>query len=433
MRDDVAVRPGEEEVSEWREVELGGLCIRVTSGGTPKRARPDYYAEAGDGFAWIKSSELRDGYVRGSSEHISRLGLDESSAKLLPAGCVLVAMYGATAGRVGLLEIEAAVNQAVCALVLDPKAANSVFVFHALRNLYGELAANAAGAAQQNLNAEVIRRFRIVAPSVGTQERVAGFLSAFDELIEINERRIELLEDLTRSLYREWFVRFRFPGHEHVDLVASELGTIPQGWLVGALDGLCSMIQAGQTPKRSVAKNWDGGTIPWFKTGELRDGPLLDSDERVTEAANSRMFEPPAIFMAIYGSPTVGRLGWVTEPCSCNQASLALRTREPDTSQEWLWYQLLELRAQFNSMAQGAAQQNISKEKVASTRVALPPRELLVAFSAAVSPMREQWHVLAATNRRLASTRDLLLPRLVTGRLDISDLDLGELLPAEVA
>jgi type I restriction enzyme S subunit len=241
------------------------------------------------------------------------------------------------------------------------------------------------------------------------------------------------LEDLARSLYREWFVRFRFPGHQAGKVVDSELGPIPQGWTVTSLGNVCSLVRSGSTPRRSVARNWDGGVTPWFKTGELRDGPLTDSLEHVTTASGARLFEPDTILMAIYGSPTVGRLGWVTRRCSCNQAALAIRALDPDQEQDWIWYQLVALRGHFNSMAQGAAQQNISKEKVVETRVVLPPPAVRRAFADTAGATRRLWHALSHAKDALATTRDLLLPRLVTGRLDLSGIDLGDLLPSERA
>jgi type I restriction enzyme S subunit len=288
-----------------------------------------------------------------------------------------------------------------------------------------------AGSSNPSLNRNHAHNQQVTCPQVGTQRRIAAVLSAFDELIEINERRIALLEDLARSLYREWFVRFRFPGHEDVGLVDSELGPIPEGWEVRPLGQVCSLLRSGGTPRRSVGANWDGGATPWFKTGELTDRPLFDSLEHVTGASGARVFDPPAIFMAIYGAPTVGRLGWVTQPSSCNQAAIAMRANNPEREQDWLWYELEAMRGHFNAMAQGAAQQNIGKEKVEGTRVLVPAAVPLESFVAAVRPLRDLWEKLAAQVARFAATRDLILPRLVTGRLDISDVDLGVLTPVE--
>jgi len=284
-----------------------------------------------------------------------------------------------------------------------------------------------------SLNQEIVSRISLRVPPSSIQRRVVAVLAAFDELIEINERRIELLEDLARSLYHEWFVRYRYPRHEYVELVDSETGVIPCDWRVQPLGDVCSTVRAGSTPRRSDPTNWDSGTVSWFKTGELRDGPLTDSIEKIAAKPGIRLFEPPMILMAIYGSPTVGRLGWATRTCSSNQAALALRAHNPTVAQEWLWFQLKSLRSHFNGMAQGAAQQNISKEKVVQTLVACPPSEVLRGFSERAGACRALWHDLHLENETLVKVRDLLLPRLVTGRLDISEIDLGDLLPAEAA
>jgi len=108
-----------------------------------------------------------------------------------------------------------------------------------------------------------------------------------------------------------------------------------------------------------------------------------------------------------------------------------LRAKNPEIEQDWLWYTLEGLRGHFNSMAQGAAQQNISKQKVAETAVSVPDIGLLRMFAERSRPLRDLWEKLAALNRQLIATRDLLLPRLVTGQLDISDIDLGVLTPEE--
>ena len=136
-------------MTQWRQVTIAELCARVTSGGTPSRKRPDYYTDAADGIPWVKSQELLDGAVRSTSEHISESGLQGSSAKLLPAGTVLMAMYGANVGQLGYLGIEATVNQAICAMVTDPEVTDSRYLFYALSEAREGLVAQAHGAAQQ--------------------------------------------------------------------------------------------------------------------------------------------------------------------------------------------------------------------------------------------------------------------------------------------
>jgi type I restriction enzyme S subunit len=158
----------------------------------------------------------------------------------------------------------------------------------------------------------------------------------------------------------------------------------------------------------------------------LWDAYLFESEERISEQAvaekKSRTFEAGTILMAIYGSPTVGRMGITTGRCACNQAALGM---QPDTRKVTFWmlyYKLMALRRDFNNKAQGAAQQNISKEKVAEMPVVLPDLETQSSFDQIVGPMQAMLRNLQERNRNLRATRDLLLPKLISGELDVSAL-----------
>jgi type I restriction enzyme S subunit len=255
------------------------------------------------------------------------------------------------------------------------------------------------------------------------QQRIAGILSAYDELIENSQRRIKILESMVRALYREWFVLFRFPGYEHHPRVASPLGEIPRGWDVRTLAELCSRMESGGTPRRGKAEYWEGGEIDWYKTGELWDSFLFGSQEKITaqgqRESTARIFEPGTILMAIYGSPTVGRMGILASPASCNQAALGLMANKELISQTYLFFVLFSLRDHFNSLAQGAAQQNISKEKVASALAVVPEPDIIELFNKYAEPMVTQIQLLQRQLRNLRRARDLLLPRLVSGQVAV--------------
>lgn len=269
-------------------------------------------------------------------------------------------------------------------------------------------------------------------PDLATQQGIVAILCAMDDLIESNRRRVEVLEEMTRAIYREWFVKFRGPGHESVPLVASVLGPIPEGWVVGKVDQLCSRVQAGATPRRSTPEFWAEPSVDWYKTGDLTDGVLLGSSEQLSDAGleAGRTFEPETILMAIYGSPTVGRLGLLTSKASANQAALGLVADPHACTTEYLWFVLESLRGHLNQIAQGAAQQNVSKEKVIGCDVVIPPREVVKSFTLRAAPCWRLSHELARQAAVLESLRDLLLPRLVTGQIDVSTLDLDGLVSA---
>ncbi len=269
----------------------------------------------------------------------------------------------------------------------------------------------------------------ILLPQIEDQRAILGVLDAMDDLIENNRRRVAVLEEMARAIYREWFVKFRYPGHEDVPLVDSTLGPIPEGWRTCTVNDLCSRIQAGSTPKRSEPAFWDDPEVDWYKTGDLTDSVLIHSSEQVSRTAllKGRVFDPETILMAIYGSPTVGRLGLVEEPSSANQAALGLVADDAVATTEYLWFVLSGLRGHLNVIAQGAAQQNVSKEKVATAEVLRPPLSLVLEFTEAV---RHPWrlsHVLQRESSKLTELRDLLLPKLVTGQIDLSALDLDAL------
>ncbi len=219
-------------MSEWRTATIADLCTRTGSGGTPSRSKSEYFCASPEGVPWVKSQELINRRIRASSEHITEAGLRGSSAKLVPAGSVLVAMYGATVGQLGYLDIEASTNQAICVLITDPSITDSRFLYYALMHAKGDLIAQAQGAAQQNLSQATIRQFRLRVPPLPLQRQIGSVLTAIDDLIENNGRRAEVLEKMARTVYGEWFVHFRYPGHEDVPLVDSPLGPIPDGWEV---------------------------------------------------------------------------------------------------------------------------------------------------------------------------------------------------------
>ena len=240
---------------------------------------------------------------------------------------------------------------------------------------------------------------------------------------------------MARAIYREWFVKFRYPGHSDVLIVDSPLGQIPEGWTEGKISDLCVRVQAGSTPRRSTPEYWNDSAIDWYKTGDLTDGVLLGSSEKLSEVglAAGRTFEPETILMAIYGSPTVGRLGLLTSRASANQAALGLVANIDVCTTEFLWFTLESLRGYLNQIAQGAAQQNVSKQKVIGCDVLIPPREVIENFTLTVAPVWRLSHELARSIASLESLRNLLLPKLVTGQIDVSTLDLDALLAGATA
>src|SRR6266404_207458 len=228
-------------------VTIESLCSKVTSGGTPSRSNARYWD--GGNIPWIKTGELHDGYVDDAEEYITEAGIEESSARIFPEDTVLMAMYGdgRTITSLGLLRNPAATNQACCAMIADPSKCDYRYLFFALKYHRRELLGRVVAGAQRNLSGGIIRNFEITWKPLNEQRRIAEILSTYDEKIADNKRRIELLDQSARLLFKEWFTRLRYPGHEHDKIVFG----VPDGWSQSVL-GEIAVCNAASHSARSL-------------------------------------------------------------------------------------------------------------------------------------------------------------------------------------
>lgn len=276
------------------------------------------------------------------------------------------------------------------------------------------------GSSQKALTISALNTLQIPLPPIKIQKRIAEILFKYDELIESNRRQIKLLEEAAQRLYKEWFVDLHFPGYETTPIHDG----LPEGWHICSISDVCERIQSGSTPSRKHASYWSKEGIRWFKTAELLDGYLFDSSEHITmeavEQTAVKMFPAGSILMAIYASPTLGRLGILTEDSTFNQAALGLVPDGRVVTREWLFLKLGELREEFNSLARGAGQQNISSEIVKKYPIVVPPVELMLKFESLVSPLfcarKEAQNIVLIAQE----ARDRLLPKLMSGEIEVS-------------
>ena len=267
--------------------------------------------------------------------------------------------------------------------------------------------------------------FLIDLPPLAIQLRIAGILSAYDELIENSQRRIRILEAMARALYREWFVHFRFPGHDTVPRVPSPLGEIPQGWEVKTV-GESFVISGGGTPSRKEEAFWKGGTIQWYSPSDLTGAGTMfmdDSSDHITERglaqSSARMF--PARSVMLTSRATIGAIAINTEPACTNQGFITCLPNER-VPLYFLFHWLTENVPTFQRMASGATFKEISRGVFKTIDFLQPPDTLVGQFEAAVTPMAEQALALQRQIQTLRRTRDLLLPRLLSGQIDVETL-----------
>ncbi|MEK9843966.1 restriction endonuclease subunit S [Thalassospira sp.] len=279
-----------------------------------------------------------------------------------------------------------------------------------------------SGSAQPFVGLDTLRQQQIsIHECLTTQRRIASILSAYDDLIENNTRRIAILEEMARRLYEEWFVHFRFPGHEDAAFIETEDGRVPEGWEYKPLGELYK-TSSGGTPNRKN-KAFYGGDIRWIKTKELLDGPIFESEEKITELglakSSAKIFPRHSVVVAMYGA-TIGQLGVLMHEASTNQACCALLPDEQGLGWEYAFLTLLNRRSELIDLRTGAAQQNISQAIIKSFPVLKPSENSLTLFKKSVSPLLQQSFLLLKKNNNLQAQRDLLLPKLISGEIDVS-------------
>jgi type I restriction enzyme S subunit len=267
-----------------------------------------------------------------------------------------------------------------------------------------------------------IKKYRFLLPPATIQGRIADILSAYDDLIENNTKRIKILEEMARSLYREWFVDFRFPGHEKVKLVESAIGRVPSGWAVHALDAITTMINRGVAPKYA-----DDGPELVLNQKCIRDQRLSLEPARkhISRVPTDKYVQPFDVLINSTGVGTLGRVAQVIEEipgCTVDTHVTVVRAAR-HIDPHFFGMSLLAKGQHFEAEATGATgQTELSRGRIGATELVVPPAPLQERFGGAIGPMRRTVHVLCKRNENLRRARDLLLPRLLAGEIDVSRL-----------
>jgi type I restriction enzyme, S subunit len=410
----------------WSVQPIDSLCTRVTSGGTPSRKVNAYYENGS--ILWIKSSELKDWYVHDSSEKITGDALGSSSAKLLPKDTVLLALYGdgRTITSLGILAKEAACNQACCAMICDTRKSHPHFLLYSLKCHRHELIGLASGASQRNLSGKLLRQFPIAVPPLPTQRKIAGVLSAYDDLIENNTRQIAILEEMAQAIYREWFVHFRFPGHEKVKFFDSPLGSIPEGWEVNELTAIGFVGRGRSRHRPRNEPSLYGGPYPFFQTGDIKGANthLWAHTQTYSDLglAQSKLWDAGTLCITIAANiaetAILARKG-------CFPDSVVGFIADPEKVDVVYVKMFLDsIKQSMQNASRGTTQDNLSVEKLLTFQIPTPPLVQIKAFRDAVTPLLQKSLALFKKSEVLRRTRDLLLHKLISGQLDVEELDI---------
>lgn len=409
-------------MDRWPEIKLKELCKAVTVGFVGSMA--DEYCEEGIPF-------LR-------SQNITPFQLNLRDIKFIPQSFhERIRKSTLRPGDVGIVRtgypgtacvIPADLPESNCSdlVILRPgKDLNPHFIAALFNSAFGKtlVGGNLVGAAQQHFNVTVAKELKLRIPPRAEQDKIAAVLVGICDLIANNQRRIALLESMAEEIYREWFVRMRFPGAKPETFVKG----LPQGWSNEPIGGAFKFF-GGATPSKDVARYWANGEVNWFTPTDITaaDGIYLESSrDRCTEHGladcSANLF--PAYSIMMTSRATIGAIGINTEPACTNQGFITCIPNE-QYPLSFLYHWLKLAKPHFEMLSGGATFAELTKGTFKRIRILTPALAMVERFETMVRPMFDEMESLQKANRRLKETRGALLPRLIAGKLRVDQLNI---------
>jgi len=357
----------------------------------------------GGDIPWVSSGEMTQRRISSTTHCITEDGARDGS-KMVPERTILAVVRGMSLAkefRVAITLRPMAFNQDLKALIPSERLFPE-FLFYYLLSQNGPIKDSASESAHgtKKLDTQVIEEWPLPLPPLPTQRKIAAVLAAYDDLIEANRRRIALLERMAEEIYREWFVRLRFPGHAITKITKG----LPEGWRNGRFRDLCRLQRGYDLPDSLI----QDGPYPVIASTSIKG---FHSEFKV---------EPPVL--------TTGRSGSLGKVLFVNQRAWPLNTslyvRDFFGNSPYLvFYTLKGMELEkFNS---GAGVPTLNRNHLEGLRLGIPPSDLQAKFDDLVGPIHRQMEILEKSNTHLQRTRDLLLPRLIAGKLPVEALDIA--------
>lgn len=389
---------------------------RIVTGKTPKTNVVDYW---GGNIPFITPTDIvgyNSYYQYETERYVTKKGLDTQKATLLPANSVCFSCI-ASIGKACLTRTFSITNQQINSIIPNDKNDYRYILYLLRYNLsYVQMIAGGSGSGTPIISKRKFEKFKfIIEDDLKIQHRIASILSAYDSLIENNTKRIRLLEKMAENLYKEWFVRFRFPGYEKAEM---ENG-LPKGWKkVRCSD--CVDVMSGGTPKTDMVDYYNG-SIPFFTPKDASSGffsfaTMTTISEKGLANCNSKFYSKGTIMITARG--TVGKVNIIDVPMAMNQSCFALESKTI-CSNFYLFFSIRNATERIKKMANGGVFDTIIVKTFDYIPLVIPNHELLISFDQKISSIMNSISCLAKQNTLLARRRDLLLPRLMSGKLEV--------------
>ena len=392
---------------EMKSLDQLGYVSRGRSRHRPRDAAHLY----GGPYPFIQTSDVKHAglYVTEYSQTYSEEGLAQSRLWNSGTLCITIA---ANIADTAILDIDACFPDSVIGFIPDNDKADARFVKYLFdSHLQRSYKKFTQGAAQDNLSQGKLLSLKFPVPGINEQRDIADKLSAYDDLIENNRRRIQLLEQAARLLYKEWFVRLRFPGHEHATITDG----VPEGWTPATIADIGRVV-TGKTPSKK-RESYYGDDIPFIKTPDMHGNTLvIHTDESLSEEGGNtqanKTLPTRSILVSCIG--TVGAVAFNSSTAQTNQQINAIVPTN-ESLHYWAFFMAKDLKPLLEGMGGGATMANVNKSKFSSIKVVIPSSLMLDQFNSFVANQIDQIEQLALINLHLTQARDLLLPRLMNG------------------
>lgn len=398
---------------EWKTVELQDLG-EVVGGGTPSTKKDEYY---GGLIPWITPKDLsnyNNKYICRGERSITQKGLNNSSAKLLPKGTVLFSSR-APIGYIAIAANEICTNQGFKSIIPNERT-TSDFLYYLLKYNTENIKNNGSGSTFNEVSGRVMKKIKVTIPEKRTQIRISSILSSLDQKIEVNNKIIANLEEQAQAIFNSWFVDFEpFQAGEFIE---SELGLIPEGWKVINLLKLVDFLGGSQPPKSEHIYEKKPGYIRFVQN---RDYALNDDHLTYIRISNrNKICTEDDILMDKYGEAGKTRFG------IAGAYNVALAKIDPfDVNDKEYIRRFLEqkqIKDYIYNSSMASTRPSVNKNTLSSIKVIYPRTNLLSEFSNFSKLVVQKTLHLREENQKLAETRDALLPKLMSGEIDVSGI-----------
>jgi type I restriction enzyme, S subunit len=412
-----------------RVISIGSSSLFISDGNySSKYPKKDEFLESGVPF--ISANNLRGGKIIWENMKFISPQQHQSLKKgHLKTGDVLLVTRGSlgTTAYVTKEFEDANINAQLVLLRADGQTIDKRYLYYVVSTdeFFRAVLGHSSGTAQPQLPIGALKQIPIRLHEFSLQKKIAAILSAYDDVIENNTRRMQILEEMARRIYEEWFVRFRFPGHETIRSVESEFGVVPQGWNVTSLEKECDYIARGVTPQYAIGSGRfiinqranQGGYIERSYLKELSP-ELVVPDKKFARYGD--------LLVNCLGEGTIGRVVYFTERNPLWAVDQHMTICRSERNPEFINYAYFYLSSsegqkRIDSVKTGAT--NMTMFNISTLRsfsIIKPEFSLLRKFYEASSIFWEQRRILDAKNHNLRRTRDLLIPKLMSGELDVS-------------